>query len=269
MFRHFLQTRFNLKRHPKDRFGNDTLTDDWMVKRFDLFERYCFPSVSNQSATNFEWLVYFDADTKDNFRERVHLYQKNLSNFVPLFLAAPDYKSQIRESITSRLSPYDEYVITSRIDNDDAIHRDFLLEVEKLFDNQNNTFFRFLNGYQFQEDTHLFLKMRDRCGNHFSSRIESDTKGIDSVINVDNQKIQEIPNVEIVDIDSRKRLWLEVVHDTNVANHNRILLPEFAAMKLRNEFNLDLKINGNNMAFMLYRFAMNKIGSNRNKETHT
>lgn len=253
MFRHFLQTRFNIRRHPVDKTGNRTLTDDWMIKRFKLFESICIPSVINQSFQNFEWFVYFDVETKREFLEKITKYQRTIRNFIPIFVSDQDYKSTIRYEIKSRLTDTDEYVITSRIDNDDAVHKDFLLEVEKLFNFQNDTFIRFLNGYQWQEDTHTFGKMYDKLGNHFSSRIESVNKGIDSVINVDNQKISDVPNVEVLDVVSSKRLWLEVVHDTNVANHNRILLPEFCRNKL-NDFNIDLQINWKNMLFMLHRF---------------
>lgn len=58
--KHFIATRFNLKieewNTAKD--GSVVLTEKWLEERFNLFEKYCFPSVANQSIKNFYWLIF-------------------------------------------------------------------------------------------------------------------------------------------------------------------------------------------------------------------
>jgi hypothetical protein len=61
-FHHFVLTRFNVK---IGLGGGESVAPnlEWLVHRFDLFDKFCFPSVRNQSNLNFKWLVFFDVDT--------------------------------------------------------------------------------------------------------------------------------------------------------------------------------------------------------------
>ena len=72
---HYLITRFNLKKtnwNPRWKINQQlALSDEWLKYRFELFEKYCFPSVYNQSNQNFTWCVFFDIKTPDYYKERV------------------------------------------------------------------------------------------------------------------------------------------------------------------------------------------------------
>ena len=73
MFQHYLITRFNLKKEGWDTSKNNipVLTEEWLERRFKLFETFCFPSVKHQSNQNFTWFVYFDVDTPKVFKDRI------------------------------------------------------------------------------------------------------------------------------------------------------------------------------------------------------
>lgn len=75
--KHFIATRFNLKieewNTAKD--GSVVLTEKWLEERFNLFEKYCFPSVANQSIKNFYWLIFFDVSTPDIFKNELRNIQ--------------------------------------------------------------------------------------------------------------------------------------------------------------------------------------------------
>ena len=73
MFNHYLITRFNLRADYWDVTKNNEqlLTDEWMDNRMWLFENFCFPSVVGQTNQNFEWLLYFDTNTKDVYKNRI------------------------------------------------------------------------------------------------------------------------------------------------------------------------------------------------------
>lgn len=42
MYRHYILTRFNLRIWTKDKNGRQTQTDEWLKKRFALFETFAF-----------------------------------------------------------------------------------------------------------------------------------------------------------------------------------------------------------------------------------
>ena len=81
-FTHAIMTRFNVAR-PK-RSDPIRLDPEWLAGRFDLFEKYCLPSVAAQTARDFHWLVYFDAATPEPLRARIEACRR-IFPFVPCF----------------------------------------------------------------------------------------------------------------------------------------------------------------------------------------
>ena len=160
-FRHFLLTKFNLGLYPadenqahRDKSGQAPARDPdrWMAERLELFDMYCVPSVMNQSNKDFTWLVVFDAKTPSEHRERIERYRDDCV-LVPLFaesrcrdeshVVASRFKGKIlrffhfeaalpavQDYIAQRLDEDTKYVITTRLDNDDAIHSDFVRRVQ-------------------------------------------------------------------------------------------------------------------------------------------
>ena len=68
-FTHVIMTRFNMptpgrESHIRSRPG-------WLAGRFELFERYCLPSIAAQTTRDFHWVVYFDVETPPEFRARI------------------------------------------------------------------------------------------------------------------------------------------------------------------------------------------------------
>lgn len=254
MFKHFLITRFNLSYEvfAQDRNGRKTLSYDWMVDRFALFEKFCLPSVANQSVKNFEWLVFFDNETPSEFKAKIDKYKQDYSFFTPIFVGNPLTQQSLEDSVNFKLSPEDSYLISTRIDNDDAIHKDFLLEIQKLFNYQEDCFINFTYGYQWHVDRSVLIDRRSVSG-HFPSRIEKIQNGVKSVF-VDHSKIQEIIGAQSMDIDnSEKPMWIEVIHDTNVRNRHRVAIPQFNNSVIEN-FNLDVKIDQKNSMIMFFKY---------------
>ena len=44
-YSHFIITRFNLNLYAQDKHDLPTRTDRWLEHRFEVFERYCLPSI--------------------------------------------------------------------------------------------------------------------------------------------------------------------------------------------------------------------------------
>ena len=60
---HFILTRFNILLWRQDKKGSKVRTTKWLEHRFSLFEKYCLPSIKNQTYQKFEWIVLFDSMT--------------------------------------------------------------------------------------------------------------------------------------------------------------------------------------------------------------
>lgn len=126
MFQHYILTRFNLRADDWTVTKNNekVLTEEWLEERFDLFENYCFTSVKNQTNQNFKWLVFFDINTPEVYKQKVENYRKTYQNFLPFFInGMNDFLPEIVKNINKLDSK--EYIITSRLDNDDCIHENY------------------------------------------------------------------------------------------------------------------------------------------------
>ena len=87
-FKHIIITRFNLrmgKGYEYDKNKNLTGSEEWLEKRFILFNKYCFPSLKAQLNKNFIWFVLFDSETPDRYKLRIKEYELLFSNFIPIF----------------------------------------------------------------------------------------------------------------------------------------------------------------------------------------
>lgn len=87
-FSHFIITRFNLNLYAQDKHDLPTRTERWLEHRFEVFERYCLPSVAAQTSKNFTWLCLFDAATPEAYRRRIGAYRAVCPQFEPVFYDA-------------------------------------------------------------------------------------------------------------------------------------------------------------------------------------
>jgi hypothetical protein len=140
---HFLITRFNVKvNYDSARKGIDM---DWLSHRFDLFEKFCYPSVYAQTNSNFQWIVYFDSETPEVFKEKIHKFQ-DWKAFLPIYIST-EFSDQINcKIIASFIREDTKYLITTRMDNDDAISSNFIQLIQENFEGQEFEFLSFPNG---------------------------------------------------------------------------------------------------------------------------
>lgn len=222
MYKHFIITRFNLKLDnlPKIKIRDSAEQyNDWLKNRFYLFEKYCYPSIINQSCTDFYWLVLFDINTPPIYRQKIKQYEKASSLFKPIFLDNGDYdtvKGKFNEVADLYLDMNDEFVITTRIDNDDAFHKDMISSVQRCFNMQDDLFISFTYGFQYDIINKVFARIFYR-NNHFISRIERRTPNINTVITYNHYSINEAGDVYYIS-NRRKPMWLEIIHKGNLIN---------------------------------------------------
>ncbi|MEC4887300.1 MAG: glycosyltransferase, partial [Scytonema sp. PMC 1070.18] len=143
LFEHLIITRFNVTvDFSKPRVGIDS---EWLTHRFRLFENFCYPSIHAQSNQNFKWLIYFDQETPEYFKNKIKEYAE-WSNFIPIYIKNRFTNEINRENVLNYLNGV-EYLITTRLDNDDAVSKDFIQEIQNKFQKQEFEFMNFTNGY--------------------------------------------------------------------------------------------------------------------------
>jgi len=257
MFDHFVITRFNLKfksYYREDKNGNFTQTEAWLKRRFELFETYCFPSLQGQSCTNFKWLVLFDKATPIEYKKKIDAYKKQFLNFSPLFLENGETEyihPCLIEAISLFSNEKTQHIITTRIDNDDAFHKDMIKDVQLFYSkNKEEGFLNYNYGIQYDVDTGCAVSMYYE-NNHFLSRLEG-KKNLDTVIIHDHTQIDKVAKIFSVD-NKAKPLWIEVVHDSNLTNRIRLTRPIFSSNYFK-QFNLNVVINKKNSVAFLIKY---------------
>lgn len=216
MFSHYLITRFNLKNPKWDVTKNNEtlLTDEWLEHRLWLFENFCFPSVAAQTNRNFNWLIYFDTTTPQHYKERIEAIvagQPNIKLFYIDGMAA--FYPEIKKFITQNTAGKD-YLITSRIDNDDCINKNFIDVVQQQFKSQDYMAVDVIKGYSLQIKPDIMLGKKEHIFNPFISLIEKNTDPKTVWFNDHNLWKKETRIIQVSD----KRLWMSIIHEKNKVN---------------------------------------------------
>ena len=240
-YSHIILTRFNLlsgsayERHIRSSSG-------WLEHRFELFEKYCLPSVLNQSNQNFTWFIFFDANTPNHFKNRVKQYQIQCPNMKPLWVKGIPPKF-VRAVIKFHIKDTDRLLITTRLDNDDAINVNFIKELQD----------RVINIKE-EIDSPLVLNFdRGLClnknrtyscidkSNAFASLVEPIRKEINTIWQYKHDNLNRFEMLNL----QEPAMWLQIIHRHNVSNRvrgfrikNKILLKNF---KLNHEVPIDKK----------------------------
>jgi len=215
MFHHYLVTRFNLRNPKWDVTKNNELllTDEWMEHRIGLFSSFCLPSVAAQKNQNFTWLIFFDTNTKPEFRSRIEALLDGHQNFRAMYIEGmnafyPELKKLLLEEAGS------PYLITSRIDNDDCISNRFIDEVQKNFNSQDYQAIDIVDGYTLGIKPDVMLGKKEHIFNPFISLIEKNDDPKTVWLSDHNMWKKE---TRIKSIRGNRR-WLSIIHEKNKVN---------------------------------------------------
>lgn len=80
-------------------------TDRWLEHRFEVFERYCLPSVAAQTSGNFTWLCLFDAATPEPYRSRIEGYKARCPQFEAVYYTAAQ-AANLTENLRTTITAY-------------------------------------------------------------------------------------------------------------------------------------------------------------------
>ena len=218
-YRHFLLTRFNLPlrfgcqlRDPDYNPAQKILDDDYLEKRFDIFERFTLKSVKEQTDQDFTWIVLFHKRTPAKYLKRIREL-KEIYYFEDLYFDEKDTFTFSNYCVENDIDA--DFYITSRIDNDDMIDKDYMKLIHDQVDgNLHKCFISFVNGAKLDlKSNKLFDYSWD--SNHFITYVDSDYGK--SVYNHIHSQITK-GDVEIISLKTDIPMWTEIIHDTNVYN---------------------------------------------------
>ncbi|MDO4200582.1 MAG: glycosyltransferase [Bacteroidales bacterium] len=257
-FEHYIVTRFNLPIFQAKVGGAPSKSCDreYLQYRFDLFERYCMPSMVNQTNQNFKWFVLFDANTPQDFQRRAWGWHEKYENLVPCFLNLHDYTSIspeyedlcteydtiVKKYYPSRSLDLDvdrerglrkvtpqfvldaikqcsantpDYYLTTRIDNDDAFHKDFVKTVQKRFiQNPKHVVYDYVYSYKYILNEGIVYRYPLQNG-HFLTLAEPTSKLFQSILYWNHLYIDKFVEVEHI---YQQPLQTELIHGNNVVN---------------------------------------------------
>lgn len=253
---HFLLTRFNLLLWRQDKEGGKVRTTKWLEHRFLLFEKYCLPSIKNQTCQNFEWIVLFDSMTPERFKARIESHQKECPQLKPVFVEPENgwrFAEIFRTEIVKRLIA--KRVISTYLDNDDALNVRFVEDLrQRALGTSDGTFFYYDEGYQYYTDDKFLLQIH-YPRNHFVSVVEgsnlSEVKGIFGY-----GRHYYLDRIEGATIEHIKTdpMWCEVVHKKNMLNDANFLIGTKMVKDcdlLRREFAIDETIKTEIVIYVL------------------
>ncbi len=226
--KHIILTRFNLvfENWKNDRNNNPILSKEWLEERFELFKNYCFPSVKKQSNQEFVWVVFFDVATPHEYLSVITELQDSYDNFLPLYIDG-------NKSVESTLLHYieqnfdgEDFILTTRIDNDDILHCDFVKTVQDIA-RQNyihNLVIDVRKGYQMVLcKSHEEYRVCLQNFNPFISLLQK--KELYSSIFA--RQHPDWKNEKNIVVHDRKPLWIQIIHQRNKVNrvnrHNRLV----------------------------------------------
>ena len=264
----FLLTRFNLNLFPKDKEGISTRTEDWLADRFRLFEKYCFPSVLNQSYKGFIWIVLFDDKTPEKYKRKLICYQDQMRNFLPVFFSSEEAKNHkiLINQVIADHKDESSCLITARVDNDDALHKDFIMNATNLKEQTKelNHFYSFGIGLQYYEETNFSIKLR-YIKNHFLVAVSNkyNKENARNILEFFHDKISDY-GIPFDCINNKKPMWVEVVHEHNVNNDCIMTLPQKPVYDdgiLQQDFNWDVKLDRSNTRKRFFLFFIPRFCS--------
>ena len=240
---HFILTRFNVLLWNKAKDGRKVRTTRWLEHRFQLFEKYCLPSVKNQTLQKFEWIVLFDSMTPDSFKERIEGYQKECPQLRSVFVEPENgwrFAEIFRSEIVKRLKS--KRVLTTYLDNDDALNVSFVEDLQRrALTVSYGTFINYDDGYQYYTDDKFMMRVHYPT-NHFVSVVEKgESATLKGVFGFGSHAtIEKIKGVKIECVKNL-RMWCEVVHEKNMMNDAKFLTVYMVKDEdlLRNNFAVD------------------------------
>ena len=211
---HVILTRFNVRYVEDKTVASPGLDLNWLRERFILFEKYCFPSVMAQSVQDFRWVLFFDAMTPEPFISKARALVERRPGTFPIFCDVLPISS-VQKAVKEVVSDATEWLLTTRLDNDDGLNVDHVATIQAAQSCKNAEVLNCSTGIVLRGNrTYLFK----HPSNAFISLSEpfSEFKTVFSI----TRHIFAHENYPVKQVHGQPQ-WLQVVHENNISNRVR------------------------------------------------
>lgn len=209
-FEHYLLTRFSAAFAPEV-----PAQEEWLRYRLGFFVDACWSSVRGQQGADFTWLVLLDDRCPDDFRADVETLAEG--TFTPVW-SHEQWGPSIFGRAIAGVSPAHAaapWLLTTRLDSDDAIARDFMASVQREFTPTEGLFVDFPRGLQVDRSGATYLY--DQLSSPFLTLVERRRHDVDpsTVYAARHARARRWGPVREV---SAPPMWVQVIHGTNLLN---------------------------------------------------
>jgi hypothetical protein len=209
-FEHYLLTRFSAAFSP-----GVPAQEEWLRYRLGFFVDACWSSVRGQQGAEFSWLVLFDDRCSDDFRADVEALAEGTftpvwshERWTPLIFG----RAIAERSPTGSAPPW---LLTTRLDSDDAIARGFMAAAQREFTPTHGLFVDFPRGIQIDRSGATYLY--DQLSSPFLTLVEQrqPESPPSTVYAARHARARQWGPVREV---SAPPMWVQVIHGTNLLN---------------------------------------------------
>lgn len=206
---HVLLTRVNVSRG----FGHTdgrAATPEWLDRQLALFEGLALPAIRAQSTSDFTWVLMASEDTPDEYRRRIASYadDRTVVHFVG------DYSENLPgELVSQHLDRSADRLLTSRIDTDDVVSREYMQRVRHAAADHAPCFLNWDHGYLFDLDRGR-LYSHEHGSNMFINMIEELAVGTSIATTAGVIHTRAAETLPVVHVQG-DRAWIQVIHDQN------------------------------------------------------
>jgi hypothetical protein len=131
--------------------GGEKSPDEWAQwneHRFSIFREYCLPSMLQQSG-RYTWNIYFDVKTPEKHLAEIEDL-KQYPFIHSFFMDGKDLFFETHmERIMESVPPECSWLITTRVDNDDCLHRDAIASIQARFRPRDEFLINLSSGYTY------------------------------------------------------------------------------------------------------------------------
>lgn len=206
-FVHYIGCRYNYRLYKENPYKIKN-RDYWMESRIDKFIKLLV-SLDNQTNLNFNFIVFLDDETPEKYKEQIskclienlHKVKFELSFISP-------------SGFFKNLNSTSDFLITSRIDNDDEYVSTFVETIQKNFSGVEEVLD--VNGIQCDLKTNKKYILHRKTPNSPFISLVSKTINKNSVFDFMHMSANELYNSRFV--DEKNYHFIQNIHENNISN---------------------------------------------------
>lgn len=279
MTHHFILTRFNLRLWGADKNGRRINREAWLKDRVALFESYTLPSLATQTCKDFTWVLLMDDESPEWLHSKAKEWKKACPqmHFVGVKPQHHRYFARVFQRVVNRILVQEHSegaeltVLTTYLDNDDAVRMDFVEDIQREAEGTGSDTFLYYD-YGLQYFTEIGISTRIYYpNNHFTTLVErvfvrsSEEKqgatvktcyGYGSHFLVERDGVAKVKHITC----KGKPMWVEVIHGGNVDNDVKMTFDTKLWLKDNDCFGCELRQSSHPRLCFIRRWVPQMIG---------